>query len=320
MLCPRCLCGRSDDAIRSFLQEPHKGIRRVFSCHSTKLVTKYSYDGLARTTQVTDPEARVTETAYDKLSRVTSTAEDKNSINRSTTYAYDQEDAQGKFYDKITADNGGITKYYRDDAKDATWASKVIYPDSGEVTYTYNNDGTLATRTDQRSWVTAYTRDSLDRVTQEAATKSGGSVDGTRYVRYTYDVLGRLLTVEDDNGQDSGGSPDYDFSKVEYVYTWDANGTGQTIDEKQYFAGSSARTTTATITGDGVRGSLTYPNSRAISFTHDGLHRLTGVTEGGNTIADYTFKRRYLQDRGIGNNSGSRIVKLTFRDQADLDV
>jgi len=86
----------------------------------------------------------------------------------------------------------------------------------------------------------------------------------------------------------------------------------------QYLAGSSARTTTVTITGDGVRGSLTYPNARSISFTHDGLHRLTGVTEAGNTIADYTFKGRYLQDRGIGNDSGSRIVKLTFRDQADI--
>ncbi|HET6455025.1 MAG TPA: RHS repeat-associated core domain-containing protein, partial [Armatimonadota bacterium] len=286
---------------------------------STKLVTKYSYDGLARTTQVTDPDGRVTETAYDKLSRVTSTAEDKNSINRSTTYAYDQEDAQGKFYEKITADNGGITKYYRDEAKDAMRVSKVIYPDSGEVSYTYNNDGTLATRTDQRSWVTTYTRDSLDRVTQEAATRSGGSVDGTRYVRYTYDVLSRLLTVEDDNHQDSGGNPDYDFSKVEYVYTWEANGTDLTIHEKQHLAGSSARTATAIVTGDGVRESLTYPNSRPISFTHDGLHRLTGVTEGGNTIGDYAFKGRYMQDRGIGNNGGSRIVKLTLRDQADLD-
>ena len=74
-----------------------------------------------------------------------------------------------------------------------------------------------------------------------------------------------------------------------------------------------------TVTGDGVRESLVYPNSRTISFTHDGLHRLTGITEAGNTIADYTFKGRYLQDRGIGNDSGNRVVKLTFRDQADLD-
>ena len=74
-----------------------------------------------------------------------------------------------------------------------------------------------------------------------------------------------------------------------------------------------------TTTGDGVRESLVYPNSRTISFTHDALHRLTGITESGNTIADYAFKGGYPQDRGIGDNSGSRVVNLTFRDQADLD-
>jgi len=64
---------------------------------------------------------------------------------------------------------------------------------------------------------------------------------------------------------------------------------------------------------------MTYPNSRSISFTHDALHRLTAITESGNTIADYTYKGGYLQDRGVGNYNDTRVVKLTYKDSSDLD-
>jgi len=73
-----------------------------------------------------------------------------------------------------------------------------------------------------------------------------------------------------------------------------------------------------------VRTSLEYPHASGesystLSFTADGLQRVTAITEGGNTIADYAYKGLYLQDRGIGNSGGNRIVKLTFKDSADLD-
>jgi len=291
------------------------------SSDSDKIVSKFTYDGLGRTTQVTDPEGRVTETSYDKLSRVTAVAEDKNGKNRTTTYVYDQYDeTEEAYFDQITADNGGETKYFYADPKDAVRVTKVVYPDSGEVVMTYDNNGAGATRQDQRDWKTTFTRDALGRVTQETVTQEGATaITGTKNVRYTYDALSRLLTIEDDNGQVDGGNPDYDFTKVEYVYDWGDTSTDQTVEEKQYFNGSAARTATSTITADGVRSALQFPNGRTIGFTHDALHRLAAVTESGSTIADYTYKGLYLQDRGVGNNAGSRVVKLTFKDQNDLD-
>jgi len=80
----------------------------------------------------------------------------------------------------------------------------------------------------------------------------------------------------------------------------------------------------STIDDVGVRTSLEYPHAsgesyRTLSGAYDDLQRLTGITESGNTIADYDYKGLYLQDRGIGNSAGSRIVKLTFKDSTDLD-
>ena len=203
--------------------------------------------------------------------------------------------------------------------------SKVVYPDAGEVTMTYNENGTLATRIDQRKWKTTYSYDEQVRVTQETVTAEQGadpaSVQGTRNVRYSYDALGRLTKVEDDNGQGNGG-PDYDFSKVEYTYTWST--TSQLVEEKHTFDGKGPWTVKSTTDDVGVRSSLEYPHAsgesyRTLSFTHDALQRLTAITEGGNTIGDYSYKGLYLQDRGIGNSNGSRIVKLTFKTTNDLD-
>jgi RHS repeat-associated protein len=280
-------------------------------------LSKFAYDGLARTTQVTGPEGRVTETSYDKLSRVTSVAEDKNGKNRTTTYAYDQYDeTEEAYFDKITADNGGETVYFYADPKDAVRVTKVVYPDDGEVAITYDNNGAVATRQDPRDWKTTFTRDALGRVTQETVTQEGATaITGTKNVRYTYDALSRLTKVEDDNGQTDGGSPDYDFAVVEYVYDWEDTGTDQTVDEKQSFNGSSARTVTSTITADGVRSELEFPNGRTISFTHDDLHRLTAVTESSTTIADYAYKGLYVQDRKLNNDA----LRLTFKDSTDLD-
>jgi len=152
----------------------------------------------------------------------------------------------------------------------------------------------------------------MGRVTQETVTTTSGTVDGTKNVRYTYDAIGRLLTIEDDNGQTDGGNPDYDYSEVQYTYDWENSGTDLTLEEKQYFAGSSARTTTVVTTADGVRDSLQYPNGRSISFTYDGLHRLTDITESNDTIAEYTFKGGYLQERALGDYN--RLF-LRLRDQ-----
>ncbi len=69
----------------------------------------------------------------------------------------------------------------------------------------------------------------------------------------------------------------------------------------------------STIDDVGTRTSLVYPevdhpadtNCRTLSLTYDELQRLTAITEGGDTIADYDYKGLYLQDRGkVGSGVG----------------
>ena len=105
-------------------------------------------------------------------------------------------------------------------------------------------------------------------------------VQGTVNVRYSYDALGRLTKVEDDNGQTTNGDPDYDFSKVEHTYTW--SGTNQLVEEKHTFDGNGPYTVKSTIDDVGVRTSLEYPHAsgesyRTLSFTADELRENSAI-------------------------------------------
>ncbi|KPK80244.1 MAG: hypothetical protein AMJ81_12325 [Phycisphaerae bacterium SM23_33] len=57
------------------------------------------------------------------------------------------------------------TEYYYGAAKHPGAVTKTTYPDSGDVTVAYNDDGTVNTRTDQRGWTVTYTCDDARRVT-----------------------------------------------------------------------------------------------------------------------------------------------------------
>ena len=292
---------------------------------ATILATKYAYgysagEG-AEYAQVTDAAGTITRSYNDKLGRTTQVVEDTAGIGRTTYYAYDHYDAQADAYhDEIEAANGGeanqITKYLRDDDVDASRVTKVTYPDSANdaVTYSFRRDGTPNTKLDQRGWTTTYAVNASGRVDNEVV--SGTGVTGTKNVRYTYDALGRVTQVEDDNGQTDGGNPDYDYSKVTYSYAWDDDSADVTVTETHYLAGSQVGAVTGIYNSEGERTRLTYPNSRYVTYASDALHRLDTVTDDDSTVlTDYDYKGGYLQDRKLNAD----VLRLTFKNSSDLD-
>ena len=272
------------------------------------LVTSYAYgcdSTLGAYASVTDPKGIETVNYADRLGRTTRTVESIDGIDRGTLYQYDE--SSGSYYqDTITAKNepygDQVTKYVRGDPQDATRVTETIYPDTGSVVVTYNANGAVTTRTDQRKWQTTHTRDALGRVTREEVAALDGanpfSVVGTKLVTRTYDALGRVTQLTDSNGKELDN-----HSTVTYCYQWHNDSSDLTVTEKEYDNNVLVGQVTSVINGAGERTKLTYPNGRVIDFAYDNVDRLDTITESGTTLADYDYKGYYLDVRKLNGDA-----------------
>jgi RHS repeat-associated protein len=171
-------------------------------------VTTFGYDGLSRTTLVTDADGSgsTVQTAYcanstlvtdeagkwrrttvDGLGRLIE-ADEPNSLTAqvtacpvsgdpiwATTYTNDAlDDLSG-----VVQGGERSRSFTYDSLKRLTSSTN---PESGKITYTYDSDGNVTTRKDARNITTTYTNDTLNRVTQKSYS------DGTPTANYSYDV------------------------------------------------------------------------------------------------------------------------------------
>jgi YD repeat-containing protein len=163
--------------------------------------TTNAFDALGRVISVTTPDSAVSTTSYygnavtvtdqagkarksvtDGLGRLTSVYEDPGSLNYQTSYAYDTLD------NLTTVTQGAQTRTFAyDSLKRLTSATN---PESGTVSYQYDNNGNLAQKTDPRttggsSWTTTLAYDALNRLISETYANDGGV---TSPVYYYYDA------------------------------------------------------------------------------------------------------------------------------------
>jgi RHS repeat-associated protein len=162
--------------------------------------TSYVYDGLGRTTQVTlpdgashttyqywvgvtqvvDPAGQWKQTVTDALGNLTTVREPNPTFPTDRTkdnwtwYSYDllghltnvhQQTVTGTPASPVTKDQYRTFNYTNGSGAVGAYLLSATNPENGTVTYTYNSDGTLATKTDAKSQQVQYTYDSLKRVT-----------------------------------------------------------------------------------------------------------------------------------------------------------
>ena len=264
------------------------------------------------------PRTKTNKSFFDKLGRTTEVNEDSSGISRVTRYTFNNPvGGASSWFDEIIAENppgdDQTTEYYRADTRDATLVTKVHYPDGGDVTSTYYDDGTLSTRTDQRNWTTTFQRDALGRVTRETVTGTG--LTGTTLVGYEYDALGRTV-ISYDNGYAliDGGSYG---ALVQSTYEWD--GTNQIVSERQNCGAEVSAEFRSVLDKLGRRTSVTYPNDRTISFAYDPAGRMTLAEEAdGTDIVRYAYQGDYVSTKTLGAGE-SGVVQRPSKTTADLD-
>lgn len=290
----------------------------------TAVWTTSAFDALGRVTSVTTPDSAVVNSYFygnqvlvqdqagkERMSQTNAlgqlsdvweiTASD--SATESITFTGHSEVAYGyrTKYDYNTLGNL-ITVTQRIGASGSTQTRSLVYdslsrlasaanPESGTISYTYDNGGNLLTKTDARSIVSTYVYDALNRPTSRSYS------DSTPTVTYSYDStsitngIGRLSST-------SSSVSSYGYSGYDALGR--ATGGSQTTSSHSYSVG---------YTYDKVGHVLTetYPSGNKVTNTYDSAGRETSVVGNlgsGGTDRDYAT--------GIIYDAASRMTKEQF--------
>lgn len=276
--------------------------------------TSYAYDLLSRTTLVTLPGGNTIQTAYtggniaqvtdqvnrkmqresDSLGRLVKVTEQDvttGNLTQETSYTYDIADhligvSQGNQTRAYKYDAGGHLLYERipemtatiNDGTGTYWTTR----------YTYNDFGSVATKTDARGVIITYGYDILNRLASVTYNTSGApGVASTPNVTCTYDTNqssstnGLLLSVS----VGSSYSESYGYDSVKRVQS-----LTRTIDSRTY-------ATSFQFDGANQLTQITYPSNRAINIGHDSKGRVTSVA---GYLSSVTYD-------GIGRMAGTTL-------------
>jgi RHS repeat-associated protein len=240
-------------------------------------ITKFSYSYATdhNTKTVEDPAGVKRHLHTDVLGRLTTVIEDTTGTDYTTTYTYDS-------LDNLTGVAQGST------SRTFIYSSlgrlqSANNPESGEITYTYDDHGNLLTRSmgaGGDSITITNTYDDLSRITFK--NYSGTTPD----VTYTYDTAQtsyRPSDCSDDGPIGQIASVATSVSANYYFY----NKLGHTVCSRQK-TGTSPSTTfdfKYTNTPQGEWKEITYPSGRTVASTIDDAARVTEIEGilGGNT-------------------------------------
>jgi RHS repeat-associated protein len=328
---------------------------RPYKPGDTPVWTNYSYDGLGRTLKVIAPDGFSTTTysyaantvtvtdpagkqktftldAFGNLSTVVEPdASQTNTSNQATTnYTYDALNHLTNVSMPRRMPSGSVvtqtrTFNYVFNNRIGAYLLSATNPESGTVSYGYNSDGTLGSKTDAMGQTLNYARDSYGRV----LTVSLGS---TVLRTYTYDTN----SVDNTFSQYSNGrvtTLQYNVPAISTTYDNNNNQinfTGDTVIEMYSYtspgqvAAKRLRVTRAdslneTLTAD-LNGSWTYnnegkptgvsypgdPNGNypppSYSYSYDGMGRLAGMSE--TAPSNYTFLS------GVTYNAAGQMTQM----------
>ena len=165
-----------------------------------------------------------------------------------------------------------VTTYAYTDSVDSTRKTGETYPDSGVVSFSYNVDGSLAQRTDQRGTVLTYAYANNRLLSSVSASTLGSGVDGTiQSIVHTYDALNRPQNITSYSATGGTGTV---VNDVQYAYY---NGMRKVVTAYQEHYGAVNTSTSLNV-------QYTYDTTTSGSVYTNRLRPLTDVHPNGRTI------------------------------------
>jgi YD repeat-containing protein len=221
--------------------------------------TKYEYDAAGNLTKITNPLLAVTSQSYDALNRLKSQTDPNNKI---TQFSYNGQDQ----LTQVTDARNLSTLYTVDGLGNQLGLTS---PDTGNSTSTVDAAGNILTRTNAKGQTTSYQYDILNRVSR--ITYADGST-----ITYLYDQgsngKGRLSQINDALGS------------IQYSY----DSRGRILSQLQTLTvNGSVQSTSTSYTYDaaGRLLSITYPNTRRLTYTRDSIGRITQIDTSKDGIS-----------------------------------
>ena len=247
-----------------------------FTTPDTAVITT-NYTG--NTITATDQAGKARKSVNDALGRLVTVYEDPSGANFETSYTYD-------VLDNVTGVTQGVQtrSFVYDSLKRIT---SMTNPESGTVSYTYDNNGNILTKQDGRSVTTTMSYDALNR----PSIRSYNDSPQTPTVNYFYDAQSL-----------PSGAPSFDrgYSTgrlVALTYGGSSEGTYRGYDQAGRVVRQYQRTDSvnylieATYYADDAIDDETYPSvpgagdRRVIGYTNDNAGRLASLSSSATSYA-----------------------------------
>jgi RHS repeat-associated protein len=340
-------CGCSPTGKMTQTSEPHApsdtvvwttytydGIGRTLSVIAPdgNSTTNYSYQG--NTVTVTDPAGHWKKYTTDVLGQLVQLNEPNpaGGSDYVTTYTYD-------WFGHLTQismprPTGTQTRTSNYGSPAGPLLLSITNPENGTVSYTYNSDSTLATKTDAKSQQVQYSYDSLKRVTQiRRGTLSGSTFteDTCQQENYTYGTtgyaLGRLISLQYMGGY-SAGTCDTTFTES-YTYSQPGATLTKSLSVARPNLTSMTLTSSYTYDNEGRMTAVQYPSSwngsswvagPNLGNTFDSmgrLQKLTDLTASSDIISAATYGAAGQMLTMTGNN-GAPSESRTYNSMLQL--
>jgi len=219
-----------------------------------------TYDADGNPVTNTNAKNNATTTSFDALNRLKKTVD---SDLAETNFTYDNQDN----LTSVTDAEGKVTSYEYNAFGEQT---KLTSQDTGVTSFTYDSAGNLLTKTDAKGITVTFTYDALNRVLTQSY------LEPSENVAYIYDDttnankgIGRLTSITDESG-----STAYEYNLFGQVAKETKVISGQTY-VTEYLFDTNGRLT-----------EVTYPSGRKLTYSFDGLSRLSGLSTTQNSVVD----------------------------------
>jgi RHS repeat-associated protein len=277
---------------------------------SNDVFTVYS----GNTTTVTDQAGKSRQSISDGLGRLTQVFEDPAVLNYETDYTYD---ALGNLL--TVNQKGGTTDTTKWRTRTFTYSSlsqllTASNPESGTITYVYDNAGNLQTKTAPKpnqtgslTVVSTYSYDAVNRLIQKSF--NDGS---TPTVKYGYDAVALTgcttapptLTITNGIGLrtamcDSAGAE-----------AWSYDPLGRTLTEKR-ITNAVTKSAGYTYNLDGSVAALSNPSGRVITYAYNAAARPVSVIDTANSI-NYATSASYAPAGALSTLTNGASLIETF--------